>query len=218
MDFEGFGDGCADVHPGIEAAHRVLKDHLHVAALLAEVVLVEPAELLAREHHSAVGGFEQSEERPTGGRLATARLANEAHSLALVHLEVHAVDRTDRFLLACEPRVEQVVGLGEILLEAIDIEQRFLGRSLGGGGLARGCRSFLAPVLVRVELLQNTFRAVVDRVGAVLEIWNLALATFGLGPRASGCEMTPIGKVDEVGDVALDRGQPVGVLAGDGFE
>src|SRR5699024_11006768 len=75
-----------------------------------------------------------------------------------------------------------------------------------------------SSVFARLESVENAFRAMIRVVGSVLEIWYLIFTTLGLGPRTPRRERTAIGKVHEVGDVALDRRQPVGVLAGDGFE
>ena len=87
VDQTGLGDGGADRHARIEARERILEDHLHVLAPLAQVVLVQPARLRRRAGPSRLERFDQSHDRAPGGRLAAAGFADQRQRLAGLQLK-----------------------------------------------------------------------------------------------------------------------------------
>ncbi len=106
--FEHFGDLDADLDHGVEAGERVLEDHRQVRAAAAahvrarereQVDAVEPglagdvdaATATLASRNLALAGQEPHDRQARHG-LAAARLADQAHHLALVDVEVHAVD------------------------------------------------------------------------------------------------------------------------------
>ena len=122
----------------VERGRRLLEDHADpVAADLAHVLARELEQVLAVEQdlarvHVARAG-DEPHDRQAGHALAAAGLADEAHDLAAVDMEVDAVDRADQAVAGLERRVEP-----------LDLEQRALAAWL-----------LLSPRARRDELLDD---------------------------------------------------------------
>src|SRR3954470_4890868 len=92
VDSEALAYEVAYAHARIERAHGVLEDDLHVAALRLQPRALEAREVLALDRDRAGGRLDETQQRAAERRLAAARLAHEAESLAAANLEVDAVD------------------------------------------------------------------------------------------------------------------------------
>ena len=79
----------------VERGIGVLEDHLDVAPDRLQLLAREADELLAQILHRPRGWLEQLDDRAAEGRLATARLADEAQGLALVQRQADVVDGVD---------------------------------------------------------------------------------------------------------------------------
>ncbi len=91
------GDLAPDRPGRVEGGHRVLEDHRDlVAAHAAHLPFREGDEVTAEEPHGAADDVtdvrQQLHDREPGGRLAAARLADEAHALPLGDAERHPVN------------------------------------------------------------------------------------------------------------------------------
>lgn len=131
---DALGDDVGDRHAWVEARVRVLEDHLRILAKRHEVRATQARDVLPLEPHDAVGELGEPQDAAGAGRLAAARLAGQAHALATVDLERHAVDG-----------LEHLVGTDVVVLaDALRNEQRL--RAHGPGSLTR-CRHRHAPRL-----------------------------------------------------------------------
>src|SRR4029077_18517786 len=90
-----FADDVADRHPGVERADRVLEDHLEVRPHLLHAALRDLCDVLALELDRPFGGLDQPQDRPAQGGLAAPRLAHQPQRLALIDIQVDAVDSLD---------------------------------------------------------------------------------------------------------------------------
>ena len=112
-------------HPpaGVEGADRVLEHDLEAGTQRAQPLAVLAGQVVALEEHGARGRRGQLHDRPGGGRLAAAALADQAHRLALGHVEAHAGD--GRHLLASRSR--------EVDHQVLDAQQHLVvGAQVGG--------------------------------------------------------------------------------------
>src|SRR6185369_6855870 len=82
VDLERLGQDGADGVARVERAERVLEDDLHVAPPPRQRAPVELEDILAREADAAAARLDQAQERAAEGRLAAARLADDAQRLA----------------------------------------------------------------------------------------------------------------------------------------
>ena len=128
-------------HPRVQRPERVLEDDLHPAPQRAHVVGIDVGQLVAVEHDPPVGRRRELDDRPAERRLAAAGLADEAERLARHDLEVDAVDRVDRADLAAQHAAVD----REVLLEALDGEQRLARRS-GGPASAASAATIAATI------------------------------------------------------------------------
>jgi hypothetical protein len=105
-------------HARIERRERILEDHLHLAAERAQLRGPQPAPSrppIRRPPASDLppGRLDGPQHAARGGGLAAAALTNEAERLALVDVEVHAVDRAH----VADRALEKALLDGEELLE-----------------------------------------------------------------------------------------------------
>src|SRR5262249_55613792 len=82
-------------HTRIQGADGVLEDDLHVAAQRLELAATKAQDSPALERNLARGGGKKAQERATQGRLAAARLADQAQRLAGHARQVDSVDCSD---------------------------------------------------------------------------------------------------------------------------
>ena len=115
----------------VQAAHRVLEDHLDVLALVAQGLALERGDVLAVEHHRALGRRLQVEDGPAQRGLAAPGLADQAVGLAAADLQVDAVDGVD----VADDLVEDDALLdGEVDLDPLDVDEDVAGgRPVSGG-------------------------------------------------------------------------------------
>src|SRR5262249_25567541 len=93
VDVRTFGGGVADRPPGGQAGVGVLEDHLRLARVGLPLLAVElPRVVLAAEAEGAARGVVHADENPPEGRLAAARLADQAERLAGLDRERDLVD------------------------------------------------------------------------------------------------------------------------------
>ena len=95
MNDEGLADDVADGHPRVERRVRILEDDLHLPADLAHLAALEARDVAAVEEDLARRGLRQLDQRARQGRLAAARLADEAERLSGLDGQVDAVDGVD---------------------------------------------------------------------------------------------------------------------------
>ncbi|MNL36441.1 hypothetical protein D3C87_1585220 [compost metagenome] len=142
VERDGFHDLLADREHGVERGHGVLRDQGDaVAADLAHLGLGEAQQVLALEEDRAaddlaLGARHQPHDRQGSDALAATGFAYDAEDLALLDLEVNAVDGLDDAFLG-----------GEVGLQPGNLEQRFChvssirpgwaGRRGSPGGTAR---------------------------------------------------------------------------------
>lgn len=82
MDVERLGDQRPDGPAWIKRCQRILKHHLNIAAMRAQLVPGQPAEIDAAEPHAAALGLDQARDRAPQGGLAAAGLTDQAQRLA----------------------------------------------------------------------------------------------------------------------------------------
>ena len=118
VDLEDLADLAADVPDRVQRRLRLLEDHADpVAAELAHLVGLELEQVPAVEQDLArldlPGLADEAHDRERGHALAAARLADEAHDLAAVDVEVDPVDGPDDAVAGVERRPQ-----------ALDLEER----------------------------------------------------------------------------------------------
>jgi len=121
----GLGHDAADRHPRVQGRVRVLKDHLHPAAVGEELVALELGDVRALEQYLAGGRLIEPNDRAPGGRLAAAGLADERERLPALDREIDAVDRLQR----APPAEKQLPADREVHPEAPDLDQGAHGRT-----------------------------------------------------------------------------------------
>ena len=130
---QGLPDDAAHRHARIQTVLRVLEDHLHARAKLAQGLAVEGGDVGPAEHDASRRRVVQAQDDATRGRFAAAALADQPQRLTLPDLEVEAIHRPDRADLAAEhaPHDREVPG------EVLDPEERF-GLGVHGNVHGRG--------------------------------------------------------------------------------
>ena len=93
MHDDRLGDGLADALARIEAGERILKNHLHALAQLAQGFRIERADILPVKEYAPFARLDQPQDRAAGRRFAAAELADERQRLAGVQREGHVLDR-----------------------------------------------------------------------------------------------------------------------------
>ena len=87
VGFQRLGDDFLHRHARIERGVRVLKDHLHAAAVSAKSFFAKPRDGRALEPHLACRGRVQADQRAAERRLATAGLAHQPQRFAAENLQ-----------------------------------------------------------------------------------------------------------------------------------
>ena len=132
VQFQRLGELAADRQHGVEARHRVLKDHGDLrAAHVADLFRRHLEQVLALEERLPAGNLagrfgDQTQEREHADAFAAAALAHNAQGLAFVHFIADAVDRVD----------ESLAGM-ELGFEVLDLKQSghsFLHSKIGSAG------------------------------------------------------------------------------------
>ena len=169
----------------VQAAHRVLEDHLDVLAAPAQLLTLEGGDVGAVDDDAALGRGLEVEDRLAERRLAAAGLADEPVGLAPADLQVDAVDGVD----VADDLVEDDAPLDrEVHLDAAHVDEDV---ALVVGGPGRGwwrCRSsgHLTGLWQR-----RARRGVSSSCGVVLDAhldgrWGSAVRRRRRGPTA-GC-------------------------------
>ena len=120
VHLEGFRDREADALPRVQGRVRVLEDHHHVSADRPHLLPGQLRDVLAAEDEPARRRLEQLEDAAHEGRLAAARLADDAERLSPTEGEgdpVHGLHGRDLLLEDDSPRDR------EVLLQVLDDEQ-----------------------------------------------------------------------------------------------
>ena len=188
VDPHGLGDDVAGGHARVERRVGILEDHLHVLAGGDQVLGLELGEVLALEDDLAGGGPVELGDGAGGRGLAAAGLADEAEGLALLDLEVDAVDRVDVALLAAQEAAPE----GEVHLEVLDVEQGFVRRPW--------------LLLLRIQPAADGPAVVEGLPGRVLALADVHRLV------AAGIEGAAVGQVDDVRRLAPDGGEPLAAL------
>ena len=131
VDAQPLADAGADRRPRVERRVRVLEDDLHPAAERLELRSRQRRDVGAVEQDPAAGRLDQPQERAPDGRLATARLADEAERLAATDREADVVDRLHVADLAAQDAAHQ----REELAQVLDLDERVV---TPRGGHVRG--------------------------------------------------------------------------------
>src|SRR6185437_3298495 len=116
---ERLADDRAGRHPRVERRVRVMEDHVHVPAQRAHLAPREVGDVGAEDADRPVGRLDEAHDAVADGRLAAARLADQADELARADRQRHAVDRLHDPAAARELRADV-----EVLDEAFDLEDR----------------------------------------------------------------------------------------------
>ena len=122
-------DDVAHGHAPVEARVGVLEDHLHAAPLLAQGAAGEMREVGARVEHAPGRRADELQDGAARRALAAAALADQPERLALLDLEVDAVDRVDGAHLALE---DDAAGDREVDAQVLDRDQGLVGRASCG--------------------------------------------------------------------------------------
>ena len=95
VNAHGLADDAADGHAGVEAAHGILKDDLHLAAEFAHAVAVGAQDVFTLVVDAAGGGGDEAQDAAANGGFAAARLADQAQGFAGENVEADVVDGAD---------------------------------------------------------------------------------------------------------------------------
>jgi hypothetical protein len=142
--FERLGDDARHGLARVERAVGVLEHHLEIAPRGAQLGLGQRMQIATFEAHAARGGRVERHHEARDGRLARARFTDDAHALAGLHLEAHAVERLDG-----GRRAEELFSRQRVVAHEIgDLQQRW------SGGRAHGA---MAPsVAISSSRMQRT--------------------------------------------------------------
>ena len=173
---DGFADDLADRHTRGQRGERILEDDLHLGTHIMHFLVGQIIDFLPVEQHIArrlIAG--EAQDRTSGGRLAAAGLADQAHRLAALQVERDTVDRFD----VAGDSAEHAVLDREVLLQVSDLQdilrivdqRRFLFFAflaalltffvdIAGIGLGSDEVGVFIQVLNRIA---NTFRIVIHR-------------------------------------------------------
>jgi len=95
MNFERFGENGADAEARIEGVVGVLKNHLNLFSVGAEVGTSQGADDMALIGNGAGGGIDESNDGTAEGRLAWAAFPDEAEGATLFDFEGNIVESFD---------------------------------------------------------------------------------------------------------------------------
>ena len=102
MHLQRLGDDLADGHARVQAGVRVLEDHLHPPAHLAQVLAFELDQVNVIEIHVTGGRPVKLQDSAPGGRFSAARLAHQPKCFPFINLKRYAIDRVHHPYLALE--------------------------------------------------------------------------------------------------------------------
>ncbi len=108
VDAKGFGHDLSDGHVGVEAAERILEDHLQFLAQRFARGRIRRHQIdgfergAAPEQHLAAVRLQDAQDQPPERRLAAAALADQGQRLATPDIEADAVAGVDRPDLASQ--------------------------------------------------------------------------------------------------------------------
>jgi hypothetical protein len=91
VDSQGLGHDFANTHAGIERGERVLKDHLHLAALGAQSLAGQGQHIVTFEENFPFVGFDQAKEDPRERCLSAAAFADDGECFTWGNLKAHVV-------------------------------------------------------------------------------------------------------------------------------
>jgi hypothetical protein len=91
VDREGLGHDFANAHAGIERGERVLKDHLHLAALGAQSLAGQGQHVVTFEENFSFVGFDQPKQDPRERCLSAVAFADDGKCFTGGDLEGHVV-------------------------------------------------------------------------------------------------------------------------------
>ena len=114
---------CNDIfngHARIERAIRILKDDLHVLALLPERLAIHPADIPAFEKNFSVGGLCQAQNALANRRFSAAGFTHKAKGFTLVDLKAYSIDS----LIVSYGFLEQSLLDGKIFFQSTNRKQR----------------------------------------------------------------------------------------------
>eukprot|EP01132_Coremiostelium_polycephalum_P016178 gene16178-biopygen8216 len=138
----GFGNRSADGDARVETGERILKDHLHGAAHIAQPLRLHGQHVFPVQQHLAAERLHQTHDGASGRRLAATGFTDERQGLARLQGEGQILHRMHAaFQLSEHPRVNIEAG-GEVL----HLEQWLYLRFDGVGGLDRHIRRAGCPV------------------------------------------------------------------------
>src|SRR2546428_12777787 len=92
MGDEGLANRIADSDAWVQAGIRILEDDLQLAAIAIHVALPQTGQLDVAVVHLSSAGFEQAQDEPSRGRLATAALPLQPQRFPRHDLEAHVID------------------------------------------------------------------------------------------------------------------------------
>ena len=95
MNVKRFAEDVADGLAGIERGEGVLEDDRHLAANATHSPTTQSKDVLASEVDLTGRRLDQAQDRAPEGRLAAARLADQAERLPLTDGQIHAIHRAD---------------------------------------------------------------------------------------------------------------------------
>ena len=135
VDGQSLAHDRADRHARVERRERILKDDLHLPPQRAQSGRIEREHVRAVERDLAGRRLDETKNGPAGGRLAAARLADEAERLAALHVEGDAIDGAN------EPdgATEDAAGDREVLDEVANREQGRRSLACSGIRARRSC-------------------------------------------------------------------------------
>ncbi len=140
MNFEGFGENGADAEARIEGVVGVLKNHLNLFSVGAEVGTSEGTDDLALVGNGAGSGIDEADDGAAEGRLARTAFADEAEGATLFDGEGNIVESFDHASLTLkESRFD-----GKVNGEIGDLEKGRHGILEGFYWVARVARSMEA--------------------------------------------------------------------------
>ena len=120
VDRQRMPDRLPDRHRRVQRRVRILEDDLHPAPVFAQLALVQLRDVAVLEDDAAVGGADETEQRPPESRLAAAGLADEPEHLALPEVERDVVDRPDLASLPADQALREVPADRVVGSQALD--------------------------------------------------------------------------------------------------
>jgi len=140
MNFERFGENGADAEARIEGVIGVLKNHLNLFSVGAEVGTSEGTDGLALVGNGAGGGIDEANDGTAEGGLARTAFANESEGATLFDFERNIVEGFDHSGLT----LKESRFYGKVDGEIGDLEERRHGIWEGFYWVARVARSMEA--------------------------------------------------------------------------